>query len=261
MQVLRVGSIGTEVSQWQTFLLGQGHYEGVVDGHFGPVTEKSTKLFQRASGCRPDDGVVGRKTYAKAMERGYGNVYDDDNKHGPGWPPRPDDLMPSSAARREKMFGKFKYKHVPTPRNRENIEMLDNWAKENIIRVHIPQLENVDNKPRDCNVWFHKKAAKQLQNLWAAWEEAGLLHLVLTWNGSYVPRLVRGSNKTLSSHSHGSAFDINAQWNRIGAEPALVGREGSVRELVPLAKEHGFWFGGWFRGRPDGMHFEVSKIM
>jgi hypothetical protein len=83
--------------------------------------------------------------------------------------------------------------------------------------------------------------------------------LVLTWEGSFAPRFVRGSNVTLSNHAWGTAFDINYAWNTLGAQPALRGQKGSVRELVPIANEFGFYWGGHFKGRADGMHFEVAR--
>lgn len=64
-----------------------------------------------------------------------------------------------------------------------------------------------------------------------------------------------------SNHAWGTAFDINVPWNGLGATPALVGARGSVRKLVPLANEHGFYWGGHFNGRPDGMHFEIAQIL
>jgi hypothetical protein len=42
--------------------------------------------------------------------------------------------------------------------------------------------------------------------------------------------------------------------------PALVGQKGSVREIVPIANEFGFYWGGHFT-RKDGMHFEIAKIV
>jgi hypothetical protein len=39
-----------------------------------------------------------------------------------------------------------------------------------------------------------------------------------------------------------------------------VGQHGSVRELVSIANEHGFFWGGHFDKRRDGMHFEVAVI-
>ena len=82
--------------------------------------------------------------------------------------------------------------------------------------------------------------------------------MIKTFNGSYVPRLIRGSKTELSSHAFGIAFDINMQWNMLSTEPALLGHKGSVRELVAIAHDHGFYWGGHF-SRKDGMHFELAK--
>lgn len=46
-----------------------------------------------------------------------------------------------------------------------------------------------------------------------------------------------------------------------GSRAALVGKRGSVRELVKIAATHGFYSGGFFRSRPDGMHFEAAKVL
>ena len=108
---------------------------------------------------------------------------------------------------------------------------------------------------------FHRRAAGQLEALWAAWGRAGLLGRVRTYEGSYAARFVRGRPGQLSSHAYGSAFDINQRWNRLGHLPAPAGAAGSVRELVDIANAHGFFWGGHFKGRPDGMHFEVAKLL
>jgi hypothetical protein len=63
-----------------------------------------------------------------------------------------------------------------------------------------------------------------------------------------------------SATTHSEPFDINATFNPLGAQPALVGQHGSVRELVSIANEHGFFWGGHFDKRRDGMHFEVAVI-
>ncbi|MBP0649891.1 M15 family metallopeptidase, partial [Mycobacterium tuberculosis] len=57
------------------------------------------------------------------------------------------------------------------------------------------------------------------------------------------------------------AFDINAEWNPLGVEPAAMGAKGCVRELVPIANRFGFYWGGHFSTRADGMHFEVAKLL
>lgn len=39
----------------------------------------------------------------------------------------------------------------------------------------------------------------------------------------------------------------------------LRGDKGSVRKLVPIANERGFYWGGRF-SRRDGMHFELAQL-
>lgn len=257
MQVLRQGSTGAEVTKWQNFLVGQGLYSGMAEGQFGPKTQAATEAFQRAHRLSPADGIVGRLTWAKAIELGYGDLHDEGEK-GAKWPPRPDLMIPTQAVR-ERLFGRFKFVPDPTPDNPEKIKVLDDWFKTNMAEFYIPQLKAVKGAPADGKVWFHKRVGPQVQALFAAWQKAGLLNLVLTWNGSYAARFVRGSRTTLSAHSHGSAFDINVKWNALGISGPLVGQEGSVRKLAAVAGTMGFYWGGWFKGRPDPMHFELAK--
>ena len=87
-----------------------------------------------------------------------------------------------------------------------------------------------------------------------------MLDRVLTWDGSFAPRFVRGSRTVLSNHAFGTAFDINAALNPRGTRPLLVGKKGSVRELVTIANDHGFYWGGHFVAKPDGMHFEIAIL-
>ena len=79
-----------------------------------------------------------------------------------------------------------------------------------------------------------------------------------------MPRFKRGQanggDEALSNHSFGSAFDINEGFNGFGTRPALVGERGSVRKLVTIANAQGFFWGGHFPKRPDGMHFEIAFI-
>jgi hypothetical protein len=256
MKVLKVGSTGNDVKLWQTFLLGHGFYNGVVNGVFDEATKDASMAFQLAKGLHPD-GKVGDKTVGAAMLMGFSVLTDDGtDKTSANFPAKPSfDPLVSNAAR-EQVFGKFAFRPNPLPGNKENIEVTDNWAKQNIIKVDIPQLTAIKGSP---TTFFHKLAAAQYKKLWSDWEKAGLLHNVLTWGGSYVPRFIRGSRTVLSNHAFGSAFDINMAFNGLGALPALVGQKGSVRELVKLANDNGFYWGGHFK-RLDGMHFEVAVI-
>lgn len=66
--VLKVGSTGSKVKEWQAFLKKDyPAYAGklVVDGVFGQATLAATKEFQRRSGIAAD-GIVGAGTDAKA---------------------------------------------------------------------------------------------------------------------------------------------------------------------------------------------------
>lgn len=176
-----------------------------------------------------------------------------------GWPPIPGNLEQPSLERAVIMFGSFSYEPAPKV-GADAIRITDSWERDNIISVAIPQLITIPPyKPK--TVRFHRLAAPQLLALWAAWEKAKLLSLVLTYLGSFTPRFIHGT-KTLSNHAFGAAFDINVEWNKQGQRGALVGDKGSVRELVPLANEFGFYWGGHFVGRSvDAQHFEVAKIL
>ena len=252
MKVIRRGSKGAVVRQWQNFLLGNGLYNGEVDGDFGPKTVSATKAFQQKHKLMPVDGIVGNDTWGKAMCLGLQAIPPvTTHKQSAGWPPA-GKLAPTNLMLRRNLFGAFKYEAAPTANNREGIKILGNWQQENIVSVTVPQLSAVSGAPKSGRVFFHRAVAAQLVALFQAWEDAGLIDRVLTWGGSFNPRFIRGSTKHLSNHAWGTAFDINVRWNFLGVRPALAGSKGSVRELVPLAEKHGFYWGGYFKTRPDG---------
>jgi len=261
--ILRTGAKGKEVERWQLFLIGAELLNDAADGRFGPLTEKATRAFQKQHRLIAD-GVVGPRTYAAAMTLGFDPGLDD--------PIAPHDtniltgrsaLKALSPSQRVKLFGAIEFDNKPTRSNPEAIIITNDWEKENIVSVTIPQLMGIPvfGKPSSGRLRFHKKGVEQLKALWTAWEAAGLMDRILTYEGSYNPRLIRGSRTTLSNHAYGTAFDINYQWNRLGTLPAPVGERGSVRELVPIANDHGFFWGGHFKNRPDGMHFEIARLL
>ena len=154
-----------------------------------------------------------------------------------------------------KLFGPFEHVAEPKPGNPEHIRILGDWVHKNIVMVSVDMGPNLGTR----KMQFHRLASKQLTKLWADWNEAGLLDRVLTYSGSFVPRFVRKSKTTLSNHCFGSAFDINEEQNLRHKVPALVGDKGCVRELVGIANNNGFYWGGHFHPL-DGMHFEVAKL-
>lgn len=179
---------------------------------------------------------------------------------GTTFPPAPDFVPLKNTAARQALFGTFQYVLDPQPDNPEHIRITDGWDKKEIVNVQVTTLD-VAGRKGPFAFPFNRKAAPQLQALWAAWEKAGLLDRILTFDGSFVPRLIRGSQASLSCHAFGAAFDINAAFNPRDRIPATIDKKGSVRELVTIANAHGFFWGGHFRTRLDGMHFEVAKLL
>lgn len=79
-----------------------------------------------------------------------------------------------------------------------------------------------------------------------------LTHEIKTWDGCFNIRNKRGLS-TLSIHSWGDAFDINAAWNGLNKKPTMS------KELVQCFLDAGFDWGGFWK-RLDGMHFQLAKI-
>jgi hypothetical protein len=174
------------------------------------------------------------------------------------WPDKPA-FRPYSQKEYQQRFGPFAWKLKAGDNPDREIQIEGNWAEENLVFINTPLLAPLP--PFQAGrMRVHKKVAGQFENLFHQWEQAGLKSLLRTYDGGFYPRMIRGSDSRLSSHSYGIAFDINAQWNGLGRTPQIAGKEGSVRELVEIAHQNGFYWGGHFT-RKDGMHFEVARIL
>ena len=256
MKVLKLGASGPAVRRWQTFLRGQG-LAVVVTGSFDEDTDAATRAFQVKNKLEVD-GAVGNETFGRAAMLGFELVPFVDDPLA-AFPARPDFPPLAGNAERQALFGPLKFVAAPAPDNPEAIRITNGWDTANLVRVALPQLAGIKGAPRSTNVFFHTKAAAALAALWAEWKSAGLIDRVLAYDGAYNPRFIRGSTTVLSNHAFGTAFDINVEWNPLGAQPALRGSKGCVFDLVPIAHRHGFYWGGHFTRR-DGMHFEVAKV-
>lgn len=250
--VLSRGSTGPYVEAVQAFLRGTGHYLGAVDGHYGPATVVAVAAWQDTLGgqVRPD-GVVGPRTWGALVAAG---IPLDEREDGEDWPPQEHTPRTLTTAEMHDRFGVLVATPDPQPGNPEAVRLSHPPPLE---RVVIPALEDLRGGPRGGLVLLHRDAAAPFRALVAAWQAEGVWSLVRSWGGSYAPRYVRGSRTTLSRHSWGTAFDVNAAWNGLGRVPALRDAPGSVRGLVPAAERLGWvWGGRW--SRPDGMHFELG---
>jgi hypothetical protein len=273
-----------EVQRWQYFLLKHGFPQvGAIDGDFGENTETATKFFQ-VKAQFPANGKVDAKTLGVASNLGYTIVPDDHYARlaGVKFPDEPDGLRSPSNDTRNRDFGCFKFLQRPRAQrpDAEAIVIkgdcsgnLNDWTAANITRIEVPQLQFA--RGYAGSVRCHAKAAPVIQALFQAWEKEDLLHLIMSYEGCFVPRYKRkqappgtgghSARKSsdvaaLSNHSFGSAFDINFVDNQLDHEPAECGMRGSVRELVASANALGVFWGGHFSTK-DGMHFEISKLL
>lgn len=258
LRSLHLGVSGDDVLLWQLFLAGQGLFAEEASGTFGRTTQAATMAFQEREHLKVD-GWAGNATLGHAMQLGLMLVAGLSPEEGPGWPPPPVTLQPLDQMGRQNLFGAFQFASAPTADNPEAIKIHGNWVQENIVALDVPELVGIRGAG-DGRVSLHKLAMDPFRALLAAWQREGLMRLLLSWGGSYAPRFVRGSRTTLSQHAWGTAFDINTTWNALGAQPALRGKTGSVREFVPVANDLGWYWGGHFHARPDGMHFELARV-
>lgn len=173
------------------------------------------------------------------------------------FPEKPEFQPITDNAERMQIFGELKYVSAPVKGNPENISIQGSWARDNLCIVEVPQLKGITGAPHDGKIQCHRLVADPIRFLFVDLEQQGLLDIVHTWDGMFCPRFIRGSKVTLSNHTFGTAFDINAQWNALGKAPAAA--FGCLYDVVPVANKHGFYWGGHYSKRPDGMHFEYSR--
>jgi hypothetical protein len=277
-------NVPAEVQRWQYFLRRQGiDQAGSIDGDFGMNTEMATKFFQVREGITAS-GKADANTLQRAAALGYTIVPDDyyEKRAGPNWPRRPNNLQSPDNASRNRIFTCFKFIQRPLIQRPDAKSIVirgscdgkePDWSAAHIVTIDIPQLKFA----RGYHGRFrcHAKAAPLFQKLFERWETDDLLHLIIAYEGAFVPRYKRnqapggfdghGERRSLdvpqlSNHSFGSGVDINYADNQLNHIPAEAGRRGSVRELVAAANKLGIYWGGHFSSPKDGNHFEVSKL-
>lgn len=265
------GAEGTDVRRLQEYLRDAGHTLS-PDGLFGPNTRTATIAFQRDLGL-PQTGAVDQFTVEALEAKGLVLLSPPKEGAKPGldWPERPDEPQQPDYELTSSLFGEFEFRHTPVPSNPEKIEILGGWEQENIVTVRVPQLDRclfaagAHYAVRETGVIkCHRLAEAAFLELFARWGEAGLLDRILTCAGAFNARLKRGHTKAkpanLSNHSWGTAIDLNAWENPLGHVPVGIGSRGAVRELVGIANSLGFFWGGHYKNRPDGMHFELARL-
>jgi hypothetical protein len=273
MPTLQINSTSQLARVFNAFLAQRG-FRANTDDLFGHESLAGTRdlqvwLIEQDPGNRKKriqiDGVPGNQTF------GYACGIDRNDSFSPQAIaaaagvayPAADPLLnhASNQEFQEELFGLIQYERAPTPSDAERINITNDFVQNNIVSTTIPQLIGIVGAPKSGRLKVHKKIEPQLRGLWAAWEAAGILGMITSFDGLWVPRLVRGSQTRLSNHAWGTAFDINASANWLWHLPAFPGENGSLFRHVEIAQQYGFSWGGFYRGRLDGMHFEAVKVL
>ena len=154
------------------------------------------------------------------------------------------------------------------------------WEAENLVTLKLPIPTGIIRGVR-----VHKRAAPVLLEWFRSWDQDAC-RSVLTFDGSFVPRLMRGAknlpstssptkdwNSFLSRHSRGIALDLNAKQNPMGKPGAGLGQPGCLHRVIELAErvrvpvtdpegkvwEAGIVCGAHWAGKfRDDQHFEIG---
>ena len=135
------------------------------------------------------------------------------------------------------------------------------WMRANLTRIIPPFRMTYDSRPIS-RITVHRKCAESLSRvLHAIWVASGHSQAVLDrwgvsiFGGSFNYRLMRGYNQ-LSMHAYGCAIDIDPARNGLGdTTPHLA----NCPQVVNAFLQEGWEWGGHWRTRKDGMHFQAAR--
>jgi hypothetical protein len=120
----------------------------------------------------------------------------------------------------------------------------------NMILWDVPENLEIGLIPK--RVYCNKDMVVPLSHAFNNLIQRDLVKEIVTWDGCFNIRKKRGGS-TMSLHSWGVAVDLNAYANCFGCKPKLTAK------FVKCFTDAGFdWGGTW--SKPDGMHFQLSKI-
>lgn len=102
-------------------------------------------------------------------------------------------------------------------------------------------------------IYCNKDMVSPLTAAFKALIATGCVTELKTWDGCFNIRKKRGL-ASMSLHSWAIAIDVNAFENGLGQTPKLS------KLFVSCFTNNGFDWGGAWKSRVDGMHFQLSKI-
>ena len=102
-------------------------------------------------------------------------------------------------------------------------------------------------------IYCNKDIVVPLTSAFKALIATGCVNELKTWDGCFNIRKKRGL-ASMSLHSWGLAIDVNAFENGLGQTPKLS------KLFVSCFTNNGFNWGGNWKSRVDGMHFEIASV-
>lgn len=153
------------------------------------------------------------------------------------------------------IVGDVIFQLVSSRNGSQHVVLCGEFERQNMTVVQLPFLASVPGAPASGRIRLHKIAAPSLVAAFTELNESIYWKELLSYDGAFVPRLIRGSYDILSNHALGIAIDLNAAWNPMGKPPTPAGETGSLFNIAEIFKSYGWSWGGDWRN-PDAMHLE-----
>jgi hypothetical protein len=230
--VIKHGSFGERVRQWQNFLISAGYDIPFADGAFGPVTERETMKFQTTNGLKAD-GVVGNRTWS------FVTTVSQNTPLSQKWPKQDYNSMVN-------FYG-------PVGQNQTSLDLPYvlklAWDTSVIVR----------------RITCHKKVASSLHTIFEktlqTYGEKEIQKLRLDiFGGCLNVRKMRGSSTSWSIHSWGAAVDLDPDNNalRMTNKQATFAKS-EYNDFWKIVEDEGWTSLGKARNY-DWMHFQAAFL-
>jgi peptidoglycan hydrolase-like protein with peptidoglycan-binding domain len=230
--VVKRGSFGERVKQWQNFLISAGYSLPLADGAFGPATERETIKFQGANGLKPD-GVVGTKTWS------FVTTISNNTPLSSKWPSQDYNSMVN-------FYG-------PVGENTTSLDLPYSmklaWDYSTVV----------------SRITCNRKVANSLHAIFEkTLKTYGLVEIrklrLDLFGGCLNVRKMRGSANTWSTHSWGAAVDLDPDRNglRMTSKEASFAKP-AYKDFWKIVESEGWTSLGKAIGR-DYMHFQAANI-
>lgn len=218
------GDRGDQVRHIQTILQTVGLYRAPVDGIYGEQTTEAVRRFQRGWLVT---GIVDAATW-EALEQA-----ELDKKAAVEKPPVPHGLIEI-----ERCFGAIEYVEADEGR----VQITNGFETERIVSVRYPVVGWIQ-----CHTDIEAIVGEVLADI-VRKNLASRIHSFVGYNARHK---MHDPQRTLSTHSWGIAFDVNASSN-------AVGTAGDMHpEIIESFEAFGFQWGGRWAYK-DPMHFQYA---